>query len=270
MKRSIQIIVMALLVPVFLKAQDGVSQKLYSVNRVFDSAYFLQFNIKFIYNSDTLYGKFDKRERAGKYIISKNNFYYQLGDVEFMQNDTFAFSVFHSDQTMLLSKRSMESALGTLPLKQFLDSCLAQYRDYFHVNILVDETEEEETIEFVADSANMPYDKFSITYDISSYYPSKIEFQYREMEAPYQNEDDSIQIEQEPVLRKKTMTILFTDYKFADTDLSLFNEENYVLFDSLRRRFIPAEKYKKYILRVSGMEDYEDLEFEENRDVEDH
>lgn len=253
----------------WVQAQGNIeyaADKLVKINQVFDNAYFVQFNVKYIYSTDTLYGKFDQYERDGNYLIKGNNFHYKLGDVEYMQNDSFAFMLFHSDQTMMLTPRKMNSAADVFPLRQIVDSFLNTYSNYYSIDIIPNEIDGEETITFNTDSANMPYSKFSFTYDKLNHYPTKIVFHYKEYQADHDNEEEDSTSQGHQELRNKTMTLLFSGMTMADTDFGIFRQENYIYFDYQRRRYIPIEKFKNYSFYISGIEQ-EGQDSEENPKV---
>jgi hypothetical protein len=265
--RTIQILLLLLLLSLGVNAQVSVeyaSQRLSQINKIFDTAYFLRFNVQYIYSTDTVYGRFEHSERSGEYVIKGNNFYYKLGDVEYMQNDSFAFNVFHGDKTMILSKRNFAGASSTMPMKQIYDSILQQYANYYTINSSINEIDDEETIEFSTDSIGVPYKRFSITFDRSNYYPIKAEFRYNEVEGDLDSEDTTANPEHQNISWNKTMTILFSQFRLMETDSGIFREEIYVYYDPVKKRFIPSEAFKSFVLYVNGIEQDE---LEENPEI---
>jgi hypothetical protein len=237
-----------------LSAQSSlqdVKERLQKINGIFDSSYFLQFNVKYRYQTDTSYGRFENYERTAKYIVKGTNFYMDMGDVEMMQNDTLSFMISHSGKTMTVSNIRDTGASGTFPLRTVFDSSLAIYTHYYNISIVPDEANEEETIEFITDSTDAPYKSFSITYDIHSFRPAKIEFVYSESET---GETDTSAAEPPlTVLRNKKMIMLFSDYVPVDTDFGVFSQEKYIYFDPSKNNYIPSDKFRGYVLFVNGI-----------------
>jgi hypothetical protein len=253
---------------------DTIKKQLYEVNRVFDSSYFLQFTVKYQYETDTILGNFDKSEKTGNYIVKGASFYYKLDNIEYMQNDSLSLSLFHGDKIIILSKKQIDVVSRILPLRELVDSVVSGYADYYHISVSSDNDAGEVTVSFITDSVNALYSSFSITYDADTKYLHRLIFNYTEMEAlsqaiPDSDTSSSNYIDEKIVPRKKKMTMLFSDYHLADVDFGLFNQDNYILFDHIKKIYTPIEKYRGYQLYVNGI-DQGDYDVTENPEVNDN
>jgi hypothetical protein len=253
---------------------DTIKSQLYQVNQVFDKSYFLQFNVTYIYQTDTVLGRFDHSEKTGNYTVNGEKFYYKLDNIEYMQNDSISCTVFHGDKIMILEKRKVPTSSKLFPLKEMIDSVITDYSGYYHISMRRGEDSSGEMIiDFSADSANAFYSSFSITYDADTKHLHRMEFNYTEMEALSQatSDNDSIPnyVEEKIVPRKKKMTLIFSDYHLADVDFNLFSQDNYVLFDYLKKIYEPIDKYRGYQLYVNGIEQG-DFDITENPEVIDN
>src|SRR5258705_2253715 len=77
---------------------DSVKAELYKINKIFDSSYYLGFDVGIAYSSDTLYGRFEHEEMKGKYILNNRNLYYKMGNIEYAQNDSFVYNIYHDEK----------------------------------------------------------------------------------------------------------------------------------------------------------------------------
>src|SRR5688572_16226809 len=86
-------------------ALDSAKAKLYQINKVFDSARYLGFDVHIAYNTDTLYGKFVHEEMDGNYILNEKSMYYKMGAGEYIQNDSFSYSIDHDDKSIIMVRQ---------------------------------------------------------------------------------------------------------------------------------------------------------------------
>jgi hypothetical protein len=234
---------------------DSAKARLYRINKVFDNARYLGFDVQFVYSTDTIYGKFNYEEMDGSYILSDNNMYYKMGSTEFMQNDSFVFNIDHDDKLMLMARQQVPSKGDLFPLKEFLDSTLVAYDTAFVINL--QETSEYSKLSFTAKFDSLPYRYFAIYYDSSSYYPSKYEMEF------YDGGDesdtvflvsDSIQMNPYTTPRvKRRIAINFLNY-YSPNSLAVFDNTAYIYFNRQEKVYEPAEKLKAYRLITNGVE----------------
>src|SRR5260370_24527456 len=59
------------------------------IYKVYDSLNYLTFDLKYTYTSDTLNGDFTNDVLQGSYTMAGKKAKYNLGEIEFMQNDSF-------------------------------------------------------------------------------------------------------------------------------------------------------------------------------------
>lgn len=255
MKKTISMaLAVAILSPV-VNAQppnlDSIKQELFKINKVFDSSRYLGFDVNIIYTSDTVYGKFDYEEMSGKYILSDRNVYYKMGSTEYVQNDSFTYNIYHDEQMLMMTKDSISAKSSLFPLKEFVDSIITGYAASYTINLRVEE--DSKVIEFIATDTIVPYKKFAIYYAQDSYYPDKFEMFFKE---GYNNPDT---ISSTDVLwpTNKRITIIFSNYNQPGS-LDIFDDANYVLFDRMRKKYRPSEKFKAYKFIANGVDGEDD------------
>jgi hypothetical protein len=259
MKKNIIIIVVMLCLVASGQAQyslDSAKARLYEINKVFDSAVYLGFNVHIAYNSDTLYGRFQHEEMDGNYVLNQNSMYYKMGAAEFAQNDSFSYSIDHNDKLIIMVRQQNTSKASLFPLKHFLDSTLNQFDTAY--NISLNETVDFSKLSFMAKFDNLPYRYFAISYDSSSYYPRKFEMEF------YDGEDesdtvflvsDSIQASQfTPPRVKRRIAISFSNYTIPKT-LEVFENTRYVWFNRVYKSYEPSERFQGYRLIANEVED---------------
>jgi len=230
---------------------DSVKAELYKVNKVFDSSYYLGFDVNIVYSSDTLFGRFEHEEMKGKYILNRHNLYYKMGNIEYAQNDSFVYNIYHDERMLMMTKDALASNSMLFPLKEFVDSIITLYDSLYTISI--DTVDESKVIAFTANSGNVPYKRFAIYFEPESHYPDKFEMSMTD--ALYNLDDipDSILqlIRLRPVEKRITMT--FSNYYHPKT-LEMFDDASYVFFDRLRKRYKPAEKFRAYRFMTNGVE----------------
>ena len=254
------ITVCAVAIASFVSAQanlDSIKTELYKVNRVFDSSSYLGFNVNIQYTSDTLYGRFEHEEMSGKYVLNNRNLYYKMGNIEFAQNDSFAYSIYHDERMMMMTKDIMASNSLLFPLKEFVDSVITLYDSLYTISMYT--VDESQVIAFTAISNNVPYKRFAIYFEPESHYPDKFEMtMIGSLDNLYDIPDSIAQlIRVRPVEKRITMT--FSNYYHPKT-LEMFDNTSYVFFDRQRKKYKPAEKFKAYRFITNGVEgeEYDD------------
>lgn len=233
-----------------------VKEKLYRMSRAFDSSYFLAFNVDFIYTAlDTVTGKTETSQRSGNYLVKGGAFSYTLGDIEFMQNDSMAFTISHQSKVLFVSKKKLPSAANTLPLKTMVDSLVANYSKYYSITSNSNTASGDSTIKFetLNGSNGLPYKSIEITYDKKSIYPKQVEVKYDEYDEVSNDTIPGIVGIRKKVFRAKTMDIVFSNYKMANIDYSVFKNERYIYFDRMKKQYIPVDQFRDYKLYVNGI-----------------
>jgi hypothetical protein len=244
----------ALFISIGLWAQpsnlDSVKNELYKINKVFDSSQYLGFNVNILYSSDTIYGKYESEEMSGTYILNNRNVYYKMGNIEYAQNDSFVFTIYHDDKTLIMSKETLPAASSLFPLREFVDSTISWYDTAYSISI--SDEGESKVIRFIATQSGLPYQQFAVFYDETTNYPEKMEVIFLE---PLQNLGDvtdtmAYDIQLKPVNKK--MVISFTDY-FNPSSLDMLESSTYIYYDRNRKKYMPSVKMKGYRFITSGL-----------------
>lgn len=243
------IIIMGYMLPAQPANLDSVKAELYKVNKIFDSSAYLGFDVSIVYSSDTIYGKFEHEEMKGRYILNNRNVYYHMGDVEYAQNDSFVYNIYHDDKTMFMTK-DLVSASKLFPLKEFVDSIINWYDTAY--TITLNDVEDLQVIQFNAAISGLPYERFAIYYDSISHFPERFEMWFQQ---PLDNQPDV----PDSILQKirlktvtKKITMYFSNYYNPQT-LEVFDDQTYVSFDRIRKRYRPNEKFRSYRFLANGV-----------------
>jgi hypothetical protein len=258
MRKNLLIITVVLAMAGSAQAQyslDSAKAKLYKINKVFDSATYLGFDVHIAYNSDTLYGKFVHEEMDGNYVLNEKSIYYKMGAAEFAQNDSFSYSIDHDDKLIIMVRQQNTSNGSLFPLKHFLDSTLNQFDTAY--NIILEDTDDFSRLSFTAKFDTLPYRYFAIYYDSSSYYPNKFEMEF------YDGGDesdtvflvnDSIHASQFTTPKiKRRIAISFSNYNTPNS-LEVFDNNRYVWFNRVYRSYEPSDRFKGYRLIANEVE----------------
>jgi hypothetical protein len=251
---KIMIVLCCCIATQMLKAQsynlDTIKASLYKVNKVFDSSRYMGFDVNLIYDTDTLFGKFEHDEVFANYVINNKNIYYKMGDVEYVQTDSFVYNIAASEKMLMMTKDPLASNGSLFPLKEFVDSTIKNYQSYYTISITTDGVEK--VINFAGNSPDLPYTNFSIRFDSTSFYPRRLEMtmlgEFDLSEVP-----DSLKtrVKLKPMHRRVTMD--FVKY-YSVNDLSVFQDNNYVVYDLTKRLYRPVAKYKGYQFMTNGIE----------------
>ena len=312
---------------------DSLKDDVTKINKIFDSSYFLQFKVQYIYSSNNLVtNKHDIKQKEGNYLVSGKRFYFDLGDLEYMQDETMAITAIHANKVMLISKNTMPTASSSIQLKSWVEQMINSFQQYYDIslssnsdptngllyartagrinngvdsliysydstttefNILdsIDFVNDTRTVLFdqkdstqIGDTIKLPYKKFSMSYSKTRHQLEQMEFFYKELDDEITQETivregivlpenletiidttyvpDSTTMTTNIVFTKHTvgmsdkkMTIVFSDYKYADPDPDFFKKERFVYFDRLNKKIITIDKYKDYILSLTGFDD---------------
>ena len=82
---------------------DTAKAVLLAIDSAYSHAFYLGFDIKITYSSDTLWAgtdsaDFNYTEMLGNYTFNGNKALYKLGDVEYMQNDSFTIGLYKENK----------------------------------------------------------------------------------------------------------------------------------------------------------------------------
>lgn len=232
------------------KAQESNSAVLETLQKIYknyDNVKYLSFDVVFDYESDTLLGKFDKEQMEGSYTMAGNKAKYRLGDVDFMQNDSFFIAVYNKDKLIMVDEPKAINMGSQLPMRQQLDSLLNNYSEHYTISQFVNETKDTGVIQLIRIDSSALFDLFSITYDTRNNLLYKINYEYKEPAELSPEVIESYKASNEKTdnpMQKKRFTISFLKYRYENYDDEVYDENNYIWFENGLCK--PVSKYEDY------------------------
>ena len=213
------------------------------MNRIYakyDSTTYLTFDVKYVYSTDTVNGRFKTDVIKGTYTMAGKKALYNIGDIQFMQNDSFFISMYPKDKFIIVANPRTRNTGSELPMRSVIDSMMLSYSQHYTVKISSDSTEG--AIKFIRADSMVQFDKFIINYDIEDYYLNSIKYEFQEPEIV--NENDTTGSQPQTTLRKKSLTIKFSNYRVDNFSDKNYNENNYIWFEDGECK--PVDKYKGF------------------------
>jgi hypothetical protein len=203
------------------------------------------FNLTYSYNSDTLNGDFSSEQIKGSYSISGKKSLYKLKDVTFMQNDSILIGVYDDQHVIIVGNPHASNATGALPSRSQLDSMLNQRgKDY---EVAVTSKGKLTTISFIGIDSLAQFLKYDLVYDNSNHLIQRLQYLYRgitDKDLTDPSLTDSVRNVLRTQIRKKMLTVWFTDYRFDKAPDKLFDERNYIVYQG--NIYKPAAAYAGY------------------------
>ncbi|MCR6720408.1 MAG: hypothetical protein NVV59_08950 [Chitinophagaceae bacterium] len=172
-----------------------------------------------------------------------------MGDDEYVQTDSFLFTIYGDDRTIMMSREESTPISSRFPLREFLDSMITLYDSAYTIN--VSEADSVHTISFIAKSDTLPYSRFVISYVADSYLPSAFELETLG-DPDYSDIPDSVLVRVAIKPVKYRVRMSFENYSFPD-DPNVFNLNQYVIYDRFRKVYKPAQKYQGFRLMTNGV-----------------
>ncbi|HMK25889.1 MAG TPA: hypothetical protein VK483_07635 [Chitinophagaceae bacterium] len=222
---------------------DSIYDEIVSINKVYDSAFFLTFDVKMEYSSDTLWAGTDSAdfvhtELRGTYTFNGNKALYKLDNIEYMQNDSFAIAVYKDEKFILVGKTSATATGSFLPMRTMLDSMMAHMKaDYVYMITTSDSVWQ---ISFTANDSNVVYESMVLEYEPESHHLITIKYRLKD-DGLYDPLPDSYDV------RRADLIFLFQNYRVEQVSESVFSEDKYLFFDG-PGDIKPASAYKDYII----------------------
>lgn len=216
-----------------------VMQAMQSIYKNYDSIAFLSFDVKFNYTSDTLLGEYNNEQLEGSYTMAGKKAKYRLGDIDFMQNESFFIAVYNKDKLILVDEPKTNNTGNQLPMRQMMDSLVQSYTSHYFITGSSNGVDTNIISFDRADSAAQ-FDKFTITYDNRSNMLCQMAYEYSE---PPQL-DSTLNYVMAPPDRKRRLTIQYSNYRFDNYEDSVYDENNYIYFE--RGVCKPVPKYDNY------------------------
>ena len=215
-------------------ATAAITQTMQSIYQNYDSIKYLSFDVKFNYGSDTLLGKYDEEQMDGTYTMAGKRAKYRLGDIDFMQNDSFFIAVYNKDKLIIVDEPKTINIGSQLPLRQQMDSMMLSYANQYTFSNYT-RSADTGVIQLIRADSSARFDQFSILYDNRTKMLYKLSYEYSEPASL-----DSVALDRmmegsgstAPPMQKKRLTISFLNYRFDNYDDSVYNENNYIWFEN--------------------------------------
>lgn len=275
MKQILNIILLTAITQIALAQSpmlDSAKNELARINKMFDSTTYLAFDVSIGYKNDSLDVTIEADSATGSYVLNKRNVYYKMGAAEYVQTDTFSYTIYNDEKLILMNRNDTPAGNSNMfNVRQFLDSVLNAYADSYSIiidTVMTDSVNYYKRILFAANTLaslvdnEIPYKSFFVCYDEESYYP--LQFAFSSDETVYV-QDTIPSFQQTSYIISKSVTINFTNYSsFTNTDI--FTDLKYAFYNRQRKIWEPADVYKGYQFVTSGFEN-EDPEAEMYREV---
>lgn len=226
---------------------DTVRSEMTIINSKYDSAFFMTLDIRINYNSDTVFAGTDSAdysntEMTGVYTFHGNKALYRLGDIEYMQNDSFTIAVYNNEKFILVGKTIPGiRASNFVPVKATIDSMLVSLEQYYESAIM--DYDSVKRISFKAIDSTLPYQRIDIEYDPGTYLLTKVKYKLRDAgQVSQTGTANDLQ-----TIRKAEMVFLFQNYRVLQVGEAVFSEARYLFFDG-PAEIRPADAYKDYTI----------------------
>lgn len=237
-----------------LRAQEKgeeISKTLQSIYQNYDSVQYLSFDVRFDYGSDTLLGKYDAEQMGGTYTLAGKRAKYRLGDIDFMQNDSFFIAVYNKDKIILVDEPKAINMGAQLPMRQQMDSLLLVYASQYSIRSF-NSSADTGVIELVRIDSLAQFDKFTITYDNRNKVLYQLYYEYTEVAEL----DSTVSVylmeargDAGVPTQKKRFTITFSNYRFDNYEDSDYDEGQYIWFENGVCK--PSAKYEEFKIYYS-------------------
>lgn len=215
-------------------------QMLADVYKTYDSLNYLSFNVKYTYTSDTVNGDFVYDMLEGSYTLAGKKAKFNIGDIEFMQNDSFFITVYNNDKFILVADPRNVNAGKELPLRQTLDTLATVWQQY---STSVSYNDDTATVTLVKYDSAAQFLKFAVTYDTLQKVLYNIEYVFEEP-VPIAETDTLAPAQQQQAMRIKRFKIEFFNYRFDNFSESVYDENQYIFFEE--GACTPVDKYHDF------------------------
>jgi hypothetical protein len=209
---------------------------LYSIYAKYDSLEGLTFDIKYTYTSDTLYGDFIYDVLEGNYTMYGKKALFHLGDIDYMQNDSFFVAVYKKDEIILVTDPRKTNSGSFLPLREQMDSLMLSYAE--HYTNTTSENDSTGKIVFTAKDSMAQFKSYVIEYDAQVRVMLSLNYEFEEL-VPVDPETSS-----EMVMRTRRLKVEFLKYRFDNFSEDLYDESKYIFFEN--GEWKPASQYASF------------------------
>lgn len=245
-KKAVLLLIMIAGFSVASNAQiDTLIKHLTKINNYYDSVPSLEFDIQFIYQSDTVGGNFENRDYQGTFIMDGNRYYYKMNDTECMQNDSFLVTVMDPERLIMVSSPAPIRSGGIVPLRAQIDSLIA-YNFLGYTDTII-KTDSMNTMIFSTTDSSASFKTMKIVYN-----PIDFSIMRYELGVDYYPEvydDSDVNGDLQPTgtgaPRKLTLKAYFTGYRIANIGEDMFNIDRYIKEDG-GGEWIGVGKYEAF------------------------
>lgn len=220
-------------------SQSNAQQIMQQIYNRYDSVKYISFDVKYTYGTDTVNGDFRNDAMNGSYTMAGKKAFYTIGDIEFMQNDSFFISVYNKDKFIIVSDPKSNSSVSELPMKPMIDSIIQAYSQHYSIQTYADSVTG--TITFERADSLAQFDKFVISYDVASNFLNSIRYDFEESQTS--ESDDSVS-QLQTITHKKYLAVEFSNYRIDNFSENIYSPYNYIFFENGVCK--PVSKYKNF------------------------
>jgi len=229
---------MSLLWCTVAKAQTP-KQVMERIYQAYDSVPYLSFDVRYRYDSDTLYGDFTHEVMEGTYTMAGKKAKYRLGDIDFIQNDSFFIAIYNTEKYIIVADPKSSNSGNELPMRQLIDSLVDAYSLHYTLTTsMLDSTTGK--ISFTATDSTAAFSSFAIVYDTSRHFLKCIDYSF--IEPPFIDPDVTYVVM--PVARKKRLRIEFSRYRVDHFSPDIYHQNSYIFFEDGVCK--PVDRYSGY------------------------
>lgn len=219
--------------------QCSPSEAIAKIYQRLDTLNYLTFDVNYVYKTDTINGDYENSSLSGSFTLANNRAFYNIGNIQFMQNDSFLIAVYPEDKIIIVSDPQDSSNLS---FRSAIDGLMDSLAEHYSVTTFMDSTDSTEgVISFLKSDSLAQYDRFLIKYDTLENYLTSIQYDFKENSLV--EPEDTLQNEQ-IVTHQKQFIMWFTNYRIANFSDKIYDESNYIWFEDGKCK--PVEKYKDY------------------------
>ncbi len=251
MKKVMNIIVVVfMIVCCSVKSNDAMAQKqktpdqvMTSIYTAYDSISNLSFDVAYTYTDDSLNGHSAHESMKGAYTMSGKKVLYNLGNIQFMQNDSFFIAVYNDEKFILVTNPRVANVGSNLPMRSMMDSMLHSYAADYTISVkrINDSTN---AISFVRADSLAKFDKLTVSYSSKKRaFLRSISYNFKQASMD-DNPTGPDNGNEQPVYHTKNLTINFSNYRVDNFSKNLYDEGDYIKFDN--GNWVPADKYENF------------------------
>lgn len=234
------------MLPLHVVAQiETAKADLSEMYKAYDQIKYLSFDVDYSYDSDTLNGDFTHNELKGSYQISSKNTLYKLGDITFMQNDSILIGVYATKKLIVIGDPQSRAINGAVPMRAQIDSLFKIHgQDY---DVIVSTKSRYTTISFNGIDSLAQFVKYDIVYDNHTNFIKELQYSFKgitdkNLDDPAMEDSTRQRLLKE--VRRKRLTISFSNYSEKKIDQQIFDAKNYIVYED--KMYKPVLKYSDY------------------------